>query len=572
MGIAHPPGYPLYNLLGNFFIHIMPCSTIAFRVNLFSAFFASLASGLIFQTIKRLTKSSIISLTTALFFAFSPLIWKYAVLAEVFALNSFFAALLCYIAVRWEEETSQSKFLLFVFIFGAALAHHQTMLFVFPAAVFLFFTQIKKPKSWVPAIILFITGLAFYLYLPLRAAAAPEINWFNPQTWEGFKKIVLRTIYGSPALNLSQLSYFNNSPFYHYLKELFYGFFILGAFIGLLGFYRQIRKGLWFFFIAFFFTGPVFILFTKYDNNPIYFNIISRFYPLSFIFLAAGIGTGLHSLSQYLSKKALLLLPLLSLLPLLFNYSRCDLSKNLFLDNFCKAALYSSGEKQAILVVTGDSTIMGFDYLQMVEQKKRETKIFSLEKLSHKWYVDQLKITNPSIIFPFERIQINETLESFITANEREYDFHAIGITNERLGKTYRQIPSIIGAHLKKQEAKFEKYSDSIRYIESKVSILDLTLHSKENDFEKELHTYIVRAYTGTGSEFQVANDNTNALIYYNRALSLDPSFYGAWKNMGVLYYTLGKNKEANNAFRNFLKYAPSDEKDRKTIENIVKQ
>ncbi|MFH1073674.1 MAG: DUF2723 domain-containing protein [Candidatus Firestonebacteria bacterium] len=572
MGIAHPPGYPLYNFFGNIFLHLIPCSTIAFRANLFSAFFASLASGLLFLTVKKLTKNSLVSLTASLLFAFSLLAWKYAVLAEVFSLNAFFAALLCYIAANWKEAPAQSKFLLFVFISGLALAHHHTLLFVLPAAAVFFFSEIKKPRALLPAIFLFIAGLSFYLYLPLRAAAAPEINWFNPGTWEGFKKIILRTLYGSPSINPAQLSYFNNSPFYHYLKELFFGFFVLGAFAGVYGFYKQIRSGLWFFFIAYFFTGPVFILFANYDNNPVYFSIISRFYQLSFIFLAAGIGTGLHSWTQKLNKKILYFLPLFALLPLFVNYTRCDLSTDYFLENFCKAALCSSGEKQALVIVTGDSALMGFDYLQMVEQKKRETKVFSLEKLSHKWYIDQAKIKYPEVVFPFERIQVNETLERFLTANEYRYDFHVVGVTNERLGKSYRQIPSVIGSHLVKQEAKFEKYADAIKSIEARVSNLDLALHSKEYDFEKELHSFAVKSYAAVGYEFQLSNDSANAVIYYNRALSLDPSYYGTWKNLGVLYYTLGKKEESKNAFKNFLKYATENERDRKTIENIVKQ
>ena len=572
LGIAHPPGYPLYNTLGNLFIQLVPCSTIAYRINIFSAFFASLAPLFIYLAVKKTDKNSVLALTTALFFAFSLLVWKYAVLAEVFSLNAFFAALLCYIAASWKEEPKQGKFLLFVLIFGLALAHHQTILFVFPAAFILFISQLKIPKSWLPAIILFSTGVAFYLYLPLRAAAAPEVNWFNPVTWESFKKLVLRTLYGSPSLNLDQLSYITNSPFYHYMKELFLGFFIAGTLLGLLGFYRQLRNGQWFFFLAFFFTGPVFLLFVKYDNNPIYFSIISRFYQLSFVFLAVGIGTGLQKITEKLNTKYLPFLLLLPLLPLLVNYSKTDLSKNYFLENFCKGALYSAGEKQSIVIVTGDSTIMGFDYLQMVEQKKRSTKVFSLEKLSHKWYVDQAKLKYPEVVFPFERIQVNETLESFIAANELYYDFHVVGVTNERVGKGFRQVPSVIGSHLKKQASKFGNYAGEIRFIETKVAGLDLTLHSKEYDFEKELYSFVVKSYSATGYEFQVSNDSENAIQYYTRALTLDPSYYGTWKNMGVLYYTLGKKEEAKTAFTNFLKYAPENEADRKTIENIVKQ
>ena len=570
MGIAHPPGYPLYNFLGNIFLHIVPCSTIAFRANLFSAFFASLASGLIYLTVKKLTKNSAAALTTALLFAFSLLVWKYAVLAEVFALNAFFAAWLCYLAASWKEKPVRNKFLLFVFIFGLGLTHHQTLLFLLPAAAVLFFFEIRNIKTVFFALLLFCAGLAFYLYLPLRASAAPEINWFNPVAWESFKKLVLRTLYGSPALNTAQLFYFNNSPVYHYLRELFFGFFFLGTLAGLYGFYRQLKNRQWFFFLAWFFTGPFFMLFLTYDNNPVFFSIVSRFYQLSFIFLAAGIGSGLQAVTGKLNKKTAVLLPLLALLPLFMNYSRCDLSKDRFLDNFCKGALIASGEKQALLVVTGDSTIMGFDYLRMVEKKKQETKVFSLEKLSHEWYVTQAKQDYPEVVFPFERIAVNETLEKFVAANEQKYEFQVIGVTDARAGKTFKQIPTLIGSRLRRQEARIEDYAGTLRFLEGKVSRLDFTLHAKEYDFEKELHAYVVRSYMGTGYAFQTANDIENAIYYYNRALTLDPTYSGAWKNLGVIYYSLGKKTEANNAFNNFLKYAPANEQDRAVIQELV--
>lgn len=41
LGIPHPPGYPLFTILGKIFITLIPIGSIAYRVNLLSAFFAS---------------------------------------------------------------------------------------------------------------------------------------------------------------------------------------------------------------------------------------------------------------------------------------------------------------------------------------------------------------------------------------------------------------------------------------------------------------------------------------------------------------------------------------------------
>ena len=42
LGVAHPPGFALYTLLGKLFISLIPYGTPAYRLNLFSAFLGAL--------------------------------------------------------------------------------------------------------------------------------------------------------------------------------------------------------------------------------------------------------------------------------------------------------------------------------------------------------------------------------------------------------------------------------------------------------------------------------------------------------------------------------------------------
>ena len=52
LGIAHPPGYPLYTMLGKLFT-LIPLGDVAYRVNLMSAFFAALTLALVSRTVRR---------------------------------------------------------------------------------------------------------------------------------------------------------------------------------------------------------------------------------------------------------------------------------------------------------------------------------------------------------------------------------------------------------------------------------------------------------------------------------------------------------------------------------------
>ncbi|MBN1383999.1 MAG: DUF2723 domain-containing protein, partial [Elusimicrobia bacterium] len=55
LGITHPPGYPLYVILGKIFTIIIPFGNIAYRVNLMSAFFGALTCALVYLIVRNFT-------------------------------------------------------------------------------------------------------------------------------------------------------------------------------------------------------------------------------------------------------------------------------------------------------------------------------------------------------------------------------------------------------------------------------------------------------------------------------------------------------------------------------------
>ena len=139
LGTAHPPGYPLFTMLVFIIksiydsIHSTSSSMktgfdnndyhVAFRVNLSSAIFTIMSGFLIAESVS-LTQSMILSyrsretnktfdveysrigsiIYTFGMFVFSPLIWQYAVTAEVFPMNTMFAALLMYLVLLFAKH------------------------------------------------------------------------------------------------------------------------------------------------------------------------------------------------------------------------------------------------------------------------------------------------------------------------------------------------------------------------------------------------------------------------------------------------------------------------------------
>ena len=108
-GVAHPPGFPLYILIGHLF-SLIPLKNTAWRLNLMSAVFAAGTGTVLFLTIKRFVarnRSFLPGLGASLCFAFSLTFWGYAVVAEVYTLNIFLTVLLIFLLLSWRTKRTE---------------------------------------------------------------------------------------------------------------------------------------------------------------------------------------------------------------------------------------------------------------------------------------------------------------------------------------------------------------------------------------------------------------------------------------------------------------------------------
>ncbi|MEK6846498.1 MAG: DUF2723 domain-containing protein, partial [Nanoarchaeota archaeon] len=146
LGIAHPSGYPTYTLLGHLFTYI-PFGSVAWRVNLMSAVFASLTVLLLYFICYKLTSSKLASFAASLVLAFSTTFWSQAVVAEVYTMNTFFMALNLLILLHWREKQEAGEphkrwLYLFSLTYGLSLTHHLTSIFLLPG--FFYLILVKK--------------------------------------------------------------------------------------------------------------------------------------------------------------------------------------------------------------------------------------------------------------------------------------------------------------------------------------------------------------------------------------------------------------------------------------------
>lgn len=193
LGVAHPPGYPLWCLASHVFIVIFEnIEDIACRVNLFSAVCGALTCTLTYVAAREMNLTRMASLAGALLLGASRELWAQSVIAEVYTLNSllFMSCLLC--LLRWDRQRNDRWLLAFSLLLGLGMTNHHTIGIIGPAALaFVLWRNWRTILNWrlmLAAIVLFIVPLSLYLYLPLRSATYPYMDWGHPETltrlWE----------------------------------------------------------------------------------------------------------------------------------------------------------------------------------------------------------------------------------------------------------------------------------------------------------------------------------------------------------------------------------------------------
>jgi len=192
LGIAHPPGYPTYLLLAYPFTRL-PFGEVATRTNFFSAVCASGTAALLVASLLRRGCGAATAVAAGLALALSPLLWSQATVTEVHALNAFFTALLLFLASAPLPQSARSWPLLTAgVVWGLSLGNHPTAIFLAPLA---FVVARRCRRGVLLAAAGCLAGLTVYLYLPLRAAAGPALNWGDPRTVERLGWMVSGALY-----------------------------------------------------------------------------------------------------------------------------------------------------------------------------------------------------------------------------------------------------------------------------------------------------------------------------------------------------------------------------------------
>lgn len=205
--VGHPPGAPLFQMLGAFFaLFTSDVTEIAKMVNFMSALASAFTILFMFWTITflvlklarkngRVSKGKRLAVlgsgfVGSLAYTFSDSFWFSAVEGEVYAMSSFLMAILFWLGLKWVREIHSprgNKWLVLIsFVVGLSFGVHILSLLVIPSIVMLYFFKTYKTinvKTTIVATIIsvLILVLVFKLIFPYTLAyfSALEIFFVN---------------------------------------------------------------------------------------------------------------------------------------------------------------------------------------------------------------------------------------------------------------------------------------------------------------------------------------------------------------------------------------------------------
>ena len=200
---AHPPGYPLYSLLG-YLATLVPLGSVAFRVHVLTAVFGSLACSMQWLLARTVLGNKRLAWLASLGLAFSAVFWERSTLAKVYSLNTLLF-LAIFLLVQRYAATGRTRLLCWsAFFYGLSLSNHWPLLLLSSPALLLLLWPVREKfvRDIRYALPCLLAGLIPYIWMVYRSFAVPELNFDGPfNTWPGFWEFISRTHYEHMDIN-----------------------------------------------------------------------------------------------------------------------------------------------------------------------------------------------------------------------------------------------------------------------------------------------------------------------------------------------------------------------------------
>ena len=588
LGIAHPPGYPLYVLLGKIFSILIPYGNIAYRINCMSVFFGALSCGIIFLIIKalilngsfsiKISKNSLwfCAFITALTLSFSHHLWSQSIQTKggIYTLNAFFMTMLLYSLI------TEQNILLIIFLCGIGLGNHHTLTFYFPG-VLLYLILNKKIEFSIKKIniylLLFILGFSVYLYLFLRSRQNPIDNWDNPGIFENFLKVVFRIGYGGvmhieerggqllrPISLLSQ-------QIWEYTKNIFntstFIGFLLGVF-GLIYSYKKKKKLFWSLLLIFILSGPFFMFLANKPVNEDTRDLLEPFHIPSIIIFTIWIGLSVSYITSKL-KWSYGLFPGFVIFLFLTNFQKNNLRYNFFPYDLGKNILRTVKDNSILFLDKADESVFILAYMKLVNKERPSVDIYDCNaSVFPNIYGDRyywIKGKDRTLVrLPIERRLIQQTDKNIYYLSENPDYFDDMKFNKS--GLLYilnNNLPNYNFSYIYVLRENISRYRDKILTYSYHLSLAKYYLATKQNSLAKNEFEQLKPLFKENISNEIAYMYYSNGLLdeaveEYKTAIKNEPHKFEYYNNLGTILTKQKKFNEAISIYKKAIEISPS--------------
>ncbi len=598
LSVAHPPGFPLYVLLGKL-ASLVPVGGLALRLNLLSALCGALAAGLLARALLAWGADRMSAVLGAAFFASAPLVWTWSTRAEVFALNNLLCAALLWCAAACNRPGARSAFWGLGAVTGLGLANHPTfILLAAPLAVALTVSPRARRPLLEAALIASGVAALLYLQLPLGAHFAPTDAWGEPTTAQGLLHHLLRADYG--PLRLASVGATHGFELGASLRAFFADagaqlalVGVLPAAVGLASVARRrdSLRPLGLALCACWLLGAfAFHALARFPVEPPLLRVVlARFWMLPLLVACFGAGLGLtllRTLPRARHLTAGLAVALLAARGVqLFTAPGPPAQPGGHLPEAYAQAVLAPLPPGALLLSRGDLAGNALRYVQRAERLRPDVIHLDQELLTYPWYVARREAEHPALRLPGGRYAPGEpggfSLAQLAAANPGRMLFTVGGVkpgdvslsaafTPVPFGLTERWVssgaPAQTLALIRGQRTQLEALEPFARGL-ARPALSDPWEEALREEYWEARHRVGLGLLTWALAHGQPQDVLAESAAELEALLAAHPSPPAAYfKNAGIAYSRLGDELRMRAAFRGFLERAAPGDPDAATV------
>ncbi|XP_038584180.1 transmembrane protein 260 [Micropterus salmoides] len=460
LGVAHPPGYPLFTLLARLAMCLLPSLSPAHSVNLMSSMLGAAACGALCISVCRLTGPGPGAVLAGGLFAVSRLSWQWSMVAEVFTLNNLFVGLLFFLTASFHcaENTTQRRKIahLGALCCGLGLCNQHTLvlyvLVIIPWVLHrLYSCRELSLRGFVSLGVCFLAGFLPYIYLPISSYLnTARWSWGDQTTLSGLLTHLLRAEYGTFNLAKTEssvnLTTMLKAQLDHCLADLSLPVVVLaGTGLLLSSWDRTCRSVSWLLTAML----VVYSMFFAWRANleisrPLLLGVVERFWLQSDAAVCVLAGLGLSRTHTELERRLgrggvwkttgwVFTIALLAHM-VHTNHSECDQSRNSVVERFGRELL-ASVPRDSIILTRGDLPGNSLRYIYYCQGVRPDVRLVDQEMMTYMWYVAKLAQHHPGVHFPgrwWDPVHPEEkdtfNLEQFLSHNTHRNVFACIGL------------------------------------------------------------------------------------------------------------------------------------------------